>query len=223
MKTTLLLIATLATFSSSMKAEIVESNITIALKFYVNTTDEEVVKGDSASINYSTFSIKTFDVIDAYGATLDTAFDKSAKLIRQDEFDGEGEFVDSRILIRDKTQEGDVDISDSFTFSSLYDVYKYKYSISKGTGSYSAIDSTNLNFLAEPENEEESEELDLYNLERYSGKTILFNGSFVNLENLTAKAQGYAYFFVTKLGTNLNGVVEGTIKISGAKAIKVLE
>lgn len=223
MKKTLALMAALAALTSSVKAELVESYITIALKFYVNTTDEVVEKGDSVSINYSTFSLKNFDLIDAYGEVNNIGFDKSAKLIRQDEFNEEGNLIDSKILIRDKTQEGDVDITDSFSFSFLIEAQKFKYSKSKGTGTYSVIYSTNVNFLAEPENEDESEEFDLYNIERFSGKTILFNGSLVDLENSSSKAQGYAYFYVSKLEDYFEGVVEGTIKISGAKAIKVLE
>lgn len=220
MKTKLaLFFAVLAAYAAPVQADFTESNISITLKFYFNA-EEETVKGDKESLNYTTATLKNADIIAAYNEAYEDTLALNSRIIRRDEFDAEGEFLDFQILIRDKTQ-GDIDITDLVDFSSSEtDAVKYSYSASKGTGTYSAIYERSIEILVDPE-DEESQEIDAAGLERLNIKTVIVKSTqnFVDLAAVNTSLNGYAYFYNEKADGVFNGIVEGSYKETGAKVV----
>lgn len=227
MKKLLTLLAAITAFTSTLKAipppaSFVETNLTFALKMYINNEDEDF--GDKFIVqNYATVSIKNADIIRAYGDVFGFDFDKSARLIKRDGFTEEGNLVQTRIIIRDKV-EGDIDVTNTFSFFSLHDpIDKYKYSRSTKTGSKSTIERKGITFLADDEDPDTTnEEMNLSGIDRVTYKRILINKLLLaDLETRSGKVTGDAVFYVIIKSVDgyLEGVVEGTYKVSGAKVV----
>ncbi|MEN3942915.1 hypothetical protein WJU23_16570 [Prosthecobacter sp. SYSU 5D2] len=223
MKTKIAFIAaSLAVLASPLRADIVEANVTIALKFYANTTDS-VEKGNSEILNYQTGTIKNSDIIEAVNFALfeDEADDYSpkSKIIRQDEFNDNGSLLATRYLIRDKAKEADLDVTNLIDIDSLEEVVKYKFSTVTGAGTVNLISNSRYQFLFDPESPETSEELDLFGIDRSTIKVVMVKSTenFVDLLSFSSKVSGYGYFFPLKFDDFYEGIAEGTIKVSGAK------
>lgn len=224
MKFNLALLALAAAFVTPLKADVVETNITIALKFYANTTEIPLIKGNSAILNYGTGTIKNSDIISAINYVLFDAeedeYSTKSKILRRDVFDDEGNSSTTSYLIRDK-DKSDLDITDLVNFDYIDSVVKSKISTTTETGTISLISTTNFQFTSDPDFPETSEDLNLYGLSRTSVKVVSVknSGNLVDLASLNAKVAGYCYFFTTKLDGFFGGIAEGTIKASGAKVV----
>lgn len=210
--------AALTILTPVLKADFVETNLTVTLKFYFNQT-EATTKGDVNSRAYTTATLKNKDIIDSVAYVYDYNFTTTARLMRRDEFDAEGNFVSHVTFIRDKN-EGDIDITSLVPIEEYDGVNKFRYSVSKGTGLYNSIYNGRIRYIATPANEN-SEEIDVMSLNKgaFTFTLVRSTSHFVSLANITSTVHGYAYMFYPKSGEYYNGVVEGTIKTSGAKVV----
>ena len=215
--------AALAALAAPLQAEVVETNITIALKFYANN-EAPVAKGNTVTLNYGTGTIKNSDIISAVNFALFESeadhYSTKSKILRRDFFDEFGDLDETDYLIRDK-DKGDLDITNLVDFDYFDQIVKYKFNSETETGTINLVSTTNFEFNSDPESPETSEELNLYGIGRTTVKVVSVKdtGNLVELATLSAKVGGYGYFYTVKLDDFFNGVAEGTIKASGAKVV----
>jgi hypothetical protein len=212
--------ATLAALAAPLQAEVVETKITIALKFYVNN-ESPVTKGNTQSLNYGTGTIKNSDIISAVNEALfepEDFYSLKSKILRRDYFDDTGDLLGTDYVIQDKTKS-DLFITDLIDFDYLNQVVKYKFNTEKGTGSVNMVSTASFDFEANPETAE-TEYVSLYGISRTNIKVVIVkSGNLVELATLSAKVGGYGYIFIKNLDESLSGIAEGTIKASGPKVL----
>lgn len=230
MKILFSLFATLALSLSSLQAVVppaamVESNMTFALKMYINNVDEDF--GETfITQTYATVTLKNADIIRAYAEFNEVQIGKAARLIKQDWYDAEGDLILTRIVIREKGA-ADIDITDAFTFDTFGypdSAEKYKYSTSTGKGTRSAIERNSIDYLVGTDEDEFVDEyMNLICMDRVTQRRVLFADILVDLESRSSKVTGDGQFYVIIKGVDgyLEGLMEGTYKVSGAKAITV--
>lgn len=220
MKTKIAFIAAaLAVLASPLRADVVETNLTIALKFYANTTDA-VPKGNFVSLNYRTGTIKNADIIDAINYALDEEYSLKSKIIRRDEFDDQGNLIEENTayLIRDKDL-GDLDITDIISYVPLAQVAKFKYSTVNGTGTFDLITTSYFDIVFD--RSDEFEEMQLFGIDRQKIKyvTVKQTGNLAGLLSFSSKVHGDGFLWFNQTDDFWDGILEGTIKVSGAKVI----
>lgn len=216
----LLIAAFLAAAATSAEANIVESNVTVALKFYFNPTNVYQLKGNFSTLAYQTFSVTNANVIASLNAANEGKpsfpFPLNAKIIRQASFYIDGDEGDVVYLLRDKAGN-EVDVTASLNVSINSAVRKTKKHKDTGVGSINLIATDLFNYDADPAILN-SEYVVGAGISRYNIKVVQVKGEsdLVQILNYSSKAAGSAVFLVP---TFTEGVVEGSIKISGGKVI----
>lgn len=201
---------------------IVESNISFALKMYINYQDELSV-GNFDTQTYATVTVKNADIIRAYADYEEENIGKTARLIKQEYFDEDGNTLDIRVVIREKDKD-DIFLSGEFIFETFgypNKAEKYKYSQADNTGSRSAIERNRIHFFVGDEEDNNSDEyMDLICMDRVTQKVVAVNEVVIPLETRSSKITGDGEFYTVIKGDGgwRPGLMEGTCKVSGSKA-----
>lgn len=222
-----LLAAAVTAFTSPLQADLVETNVSIAFKFYANALDE-VEKPTSITLNYATASIKNADIIESINVVLFANpaddYPLNSKIIRRDYFDANGELDSTQYVIRAKDRE-DLNITEMITVTLFETIEKYKIS-TNGTVTLNPITASRYEILFDPDNEEESEEFDLRGIDRVSIKLVEVKSTenFVQLLSFNSQVSGYGYYYPSHKDFDgfYTGIVEGTLKVSGAKVVPIV-
>lgn len=219
MKLKLALLSALALMAQPVLADhYVESNLAFSFKFFANNSKVETETTESRT--YSTFTLKNFDLIDAYNAvkTTEGKFTSKARIIKQDLFNEDGVLLSKRILFREGTTEEDV--TAYFTFET-YDrtVSKFKYKSVEGTGTENAIVTTSFNYVATDPESSSPEAITARGMDKISRKTVEKDGELMDLDTISSSLTGEASFYVLKKKERFSGLVQGTYKASGAKIL----
>lgn len=185
---------------------VVRKNIQINLKAYADGVIYD--KGDAAINPGFLVTFTSRDIIQGIGARDGVSFGKSASLVMQEIYnDQDGSLLESAFLIVEKGKT-DYDISNSVAVNQHATFGKYRYSISKGTGTYTDYVLTQIVIT--------SGDLQMFLLGMMveSGKRTLPYPS-VPVSNSSAKMAGEIYE-----GEDVIAVVEGTVKTTGANILK---
>lgn len=212
-------------------AELVESQVTFALKVYFNPgLDRE---GDK--VNYVTATLKNADFMEMMNVPYDR---KTTRLIRKDFFPEDEEEEErlefwgaTRYFLREK-DGGEEDVTEFFnwTFPAMLDAVKRNVKADTGTGTENVLRADTLDFWAEGD----LPLMRVSGVSRYTVKKVIPKGTelLVDLTTVNLKAGGWvSNLFVPNkkqpnpdelVGQPAYGPVEGTIKISGAKLMGVV-
>lgn len=212
-----------------LAATVVESNITIALKFYIN--DKPDVDGPPTdSLAYSTVSIKNADLLHAWSAANSVTLSKKARLMRRDYVNsyGEVDYEDYDIFIRDG--EDDYSLPGGLDILLNEVVDKYRYNTVKGTGTYNSLSYVNVNVriiwdLLDGQEGDEIDDDTIFSagLEKYASRTVTYGQVLTSLDTSTTTVVGEAFFYTSNRRSWEDGVVQGTIKQSGPKVRGLLQ
>lgn len=223
MKIKLALLSALAlTAQPALANHFVESNLAFSFKFFANNSKVETDTTESRT--YSTFTLKNFDLIDAYNAvkTTEGKFTSKARIIKQDLFDENGVLLSTRIFFREGTAEEDV--TAYFTFDTFdRTVSKFKYKLVEGTGTENAIVTTIFHYVATDPDSSSPETITARGMDKISRKAVEKDGELMDLDTISSSLTGEASFYIIKKKERFSGLVQGTYKASGAKIMPIPE
>jgi hypothetical protein len=122
-------------FTSALKAEILESNLTFQLKVYIQLDYQE--NGDKGSQTYQITTYKTGDVAKKLAAMRGVTVSKNARIIQRIRY--RNGLTTTSWLVRDKgIQDTPVDF-DKILLTDAQEVKKYKGSLSKNTSTSTSL------------------------------------------------------------------------------------
>jgi hypothetical protein len=217
MKTKLILLAAATLWSAQAHAqtEIVESNVTIALKIHVQEGGQVVVGGNNVR-NYKITTIKTADVIQMIAAKENTSIAKNVRLILQQTFNAIG-WSGYSFRIREPGNPNDIMVTNYLERDDDFSVVKSKISTTKGTGSESTLAMGEFDISLTGTFEGFYMDGPIKTTMKYVASKK-FPGEAISLETYTFTGAGQS---LTGLGGNEEeGFVSGTVKISGSKVLK---
>lgn len=229
MKSKLFAIAALLLGSTSLlPGNEVESNVSVALKFHYNPQDYQP-QGNFVTKAYLTYAINNAVLIDSINAANqgqpNFPISRKARLIRKEFFLASGESDEIRYVLRDNKSNQEVDVTDCFVVRIIERAEKGKISTVNGTGSVSAVAIDQFTYSASPQGEG-VDSADGAGISRYSSKIVLVKGSTdrVQLLSYSSKLGGLAAFLVPVAPRSserqfIEGMVEGSIRISGSKVL----
>lgn len=225
MKTLFPLIAVLAAITAPLQADVlVESNLVVSLKFYFNQSPE-VETPKFTTRKYSSASIKNADLISAFARANGGTFSKKAKLIRVDRCDGvsSGTILSTRYYIRDNGSDTDITTLFSVVKVEEDEVKSYKRvnETSTETGTY--LNLVSLDYFVEDINTPDDEFFEASGMEKGTKKIIKYQEQFATLLSSSHAVTGPALFQSSTLEVPLEGLVQGTIKATGPKAVALVD
>lgn len=202
------------TLTTSLSAEILESNITFQLKAYFARLP--VTVGNFNVLKPEVVTLKNADVIKFYNDQHGSDFTNKAKIIYRVVVTGGG--VEKFYIIQEKNKT-DLNITSDFIFTTNSSVVTYKFAISNNTGTQQIRGSRDANFSING----------VVEFFRLSGP---FNLSYryipskqvsgVNLELLSGTQSGMGNAKLWHNLSLLDCVTEGVFKISPPKVIQAL-
>lgn len=217
MKTKLIFLAVAALWSAQAQAqmEIVESNVTIALKVHEQEADLPDVGGNNVN-NYKIRTIKTADVIQMIAAKENIPIAKNARLILQQNFNAGG-WSGYSFRIREPGNPNDIMVTNYLERDDDFRVVKSKISTTKGTGSESTLAMGEFDISL-------TGDFEGFYMDGPTKTTMKYVAS-KNLPGVVLSLETYAF---TGAGQSLiglggdaeEGFVSGIVKISGSKIIK---
>lgn len=217
-----LLFATLAsTLPCALQADTVESNVSIALKYYFNFSPPANNNNNVQTEKFTTTTFKNADFIRAINAANNTTYLIKSRILRRDQFNPEGVRVGAPVYFLRDANIGDVDITEYMEVLRRANAYNKKFSTTKKTGTMSLMGDTEVRLIANPEFPIEAEDFNLRGVDRQTTKYV-FNPktkNFVELTTLSINLAGRVSFVIRGQGS-VDAPAEGTFKISAAKIVK---
>jgi hypothetical protein len=221
--------------SETLRADMVESNVSIALKFHYNPAGS--VPGPKfLTLTPKTAMLRNADFIralnQANGSNLGFPFDLKSRIIRRDTFDNAGNRTSTRYFLRDK-QGKQAEITTTISVDIIDQVTRFKLSLANQTGTINLIATDTFLFIDGP-TEQDSEcsangaGISRYNFRRVRAK---LTDRLVDLLAYSARVAGRSSFTLpvkrpaegqpTFTGP-FTGIVEGSVKLTGAKILPPL-
>lgn len=218
--------------AAQLQAEIVESNVSISLKFHYNPVGS-VPGAKFVTLTPKTYLLKNADFIRALNlsnaSNLAFPFDLKSRVIRRDTFDNAGVKTSTQYFLRDK-QGKQVEITAAIDVDIIDQVTKYKLSLANQTGSINLIATDTFLFIDGPTEQDSFCSANGAGISRYKLKRVRtkVTNRLVDLLSYSSKVAGRATFTIpvrrpavgqpTVTGP-FTGIVEGSVKLSGAKIL----
>lgn len=217
---------------AQLQAEIVETNVSISLKFHHNPS--AFIPGTKfITLTPKTYLLKNADFIRALNlanaSNLTFPFDLKSRIIRRDTFDNAGDRISTQYFLRDK-QGKQAEITSSIDVDIIDQVTKYKLSLANQTGSINLIATDTFLFIDGPTEQDSFCSANGAGISRYNFRRVRtrITNRLVDLLSYSSRVAGRATFIIpvkrpaagqpTFTGP-FTGIVEGSVKLSGAKIL----
>ena len=226
------LLANAVASAAQLQAEIVETNVSISLKFHYNPS-ASIPGTKFITLTPKTYLLKNADFIRALNlsnaSNLTFPFDLRSRIIRRDSFDNTGGLISTQYFLRDKEGK-QAEITNALDLETLNRVDKYKLSIATQTGSINLIATDTFLFIDGPTEQDSFCSANGAGISRYNVKRVRTRATnrLVDLLSYSSRVAGRATFVIPVTRPTVGqptftgpftGIVEGSVKLSGAKIL----